>query len=140
MSPRGTDISALVALLLVACSGTRAPVECIDESSCGLAAGGQCLVNVATGNQFCAYPDPTCPGGLRWSDFDVEPDISGACVDSLDAGVDALDALPDGPPDAGGDGGIPTCASLGCSPLAVFCDQSGCVCTPPGGSETACTR
>ena len=94
---------ALGVLLLAACPGPRQPVECIDETSCGLAAGGQCLVNPATGNQFCAYPDGTCPGGLRWSDFDVEEDISGACVvPDLDAGTDA-------PPDAAIDAPISEC-------------------------------
>jgi len=78
-----------LAVLLGGCPGPRPSVECIDESSCGLAAGGQCLVNGDTGHQFCAYPDPACPGGLRWSDFDVEPGISGACVGGPDAGVDA---------------------------------------------------
>jgi sugar lactone lactonase YvrE len=58
--------------------------------------GGECLVNPETGHQFCAYPDMSCPDGMRWSDLDVEDGISGMCVDidEPDAGVDAP---PDGP-------------------------------------------
>lgn len=77
---RHAALTALAALL-AGCPGPRQPVECVDETSCGLAVGGQCLVNQATGNQFCAYPDAACPSGLRWSDFDVEAIISGTCVE-----------------------------------------------------------
>jgi hypothetical protein len=55
-------------------------IECIDDTSCGLHDGGHCLANAATGHSFCAYPDPACVGGLRWSDYDVEDSISGTCV------------------------------------------------------------
>ena len=83
-------IAACALVCLAACPGPRDPIECIDDTSCGLAPGGHCLVNDGTGHQFCAYPDPGCPGGMRWSDYDVEEPISGACVvPSLDAGIDA---------------------------------------------------
>jgi hypothetical protein len=55
-------------------------IECQDQTSCGLAVGGQCLVNPETGHQFCAYPDQACPSGMRWSDLDVEGSISGMCI------------------------------------------------------------
>lgn len=84
---------AVVVLGLCGCPGDRDPIECIDDTSCGLAVGGHCLVNPATGNQFCAYPDGECPDGMRWSDFDVEPSISGTCVAS--GGPDA--GMPDAP-------------------------------------------
>ncbi len=85
---RAVAIGALVCL--AACPGARDPIECIDDTSCGLAPGGHCLVNDGTGHQFCAYPDPGCPGGLRWSDYDVEEPISGTCVaPAQDAGIDA---------------------------------------------------
>lgn len=95
---------AIIALGLAACPGPRDFIECVDQTSCGLAAGGQCLVNPATGHQFCAYPDSSCPGGFRWSDYDVESSISGTCVSQdTDAGIDApaIDAT-DGAPDAAG--------------------------------------
>lgn len=73
---------AFVALVLAGCPVDPPPfIECEDQTSCGLAVGGQCLVNPATGHQFCAYPDGACPSGLRWSDYDVEASISGVCVE-----------------------------------------------------------
>jgi Tol biopolymer transport system component len=72
---------ALAAVVLAACPYTDPPfIECIDDTSCGLHDGGHCLANAATGHSFCAYPDPACVGGLRWSDYDVEDSISGTCV------------------------------------------------------------
>ena len=78
-------------IALTGCPGPRGFIECIDDTSCGLADSGRCLVNADTGHQFCAYPDATCPDGYRWSDFDVEDQISGTCVaePDVDAGVDA---------------------------------------------------
>lgn len=87
-------VSALALATVAACPAARDPIECVDNTSCGLAAGGLCSVNPATGHQFCAYPDDGCAGGLRWSDYDVEQPISGTCVDAPDAGVD-------GPPPVG---------------------------------------
>lgn len=86
-----------------ACGGPSGFVECRDDTSCGLQAGGQCMVNPSSGNQFCAYPDGMCESGFRWSDFEVEPDIAGECVGATtpDGGIDA-EPEPDGPPpDAG---------------------------------------
>jgi hypothetical protein len=76
MHPRYLLVIA-VALGLGACFTPRDFIECADQTSCGLAVGGQCLVNAATGHQFCAYPDTACPEGFRWSDYDVEDTISG---------------------------------------------------------------
>lgn len=95
----------LAAVALGGCPTSPAYIECKDDTSCGLAVGGHCLPNPATGHKFCQYPDGTCPGGFRWSDYDVEESISGTCVaQGTDAGVDAPppDAPPDGPPDAPG--------------------------------------
>lgn len=88
-------VAAGAAATLAGCPGQRGFIECVDDTSCGLASGGHCLVNGDTGHQFCAYPDPACPDGLRWSDFDVEDEISGMCVASTapDAGVDAAPAM-----------------------------------------------
>ncbi len=100
---RGFAAFALASTALLACAAPRGAIECVDDTSCGLAADGRCLVNPATGNQFCAYPDGTCPEGMRWSDYDVEEGISGACVAgpdagapdaALDAATDAVDAAP----------------------------------------------
>ena len=66
----------LVAVALGGCPGPSGFIECVDQTSCGLAVGGECLVNPETGNQFCAYPDASSPVGLRWSDYDVEDSIT----------------------------------------------------------------
>lgn len=93
-----THLFLLVAVALAGCPGPSSFIECVDQTSCGLAVGGECLVNPATGHKFCAYPDGSCAGGLRWSDYDVEESISGTCVaDDRDAGVDATDAPTDAP-------------------------------------------
>lgn len=89
---------ALGGVALAGCPTSPAYIECEDDTSCGLAVGGHCLPNPATGHQFCQYPDGTCPGGFRWSDHDVEESISGTCVaDMRDGGVDAIDAPIDAP-------------------------------------------
>ncbi len=111
--------SLVAALLVLVACGSEGPdfIECRDDLSCDRFAEGRCIVNPATGNQFCAYPDEDCPSGMQWSDLDVEPAISGTCVDGIqpDAGVDAA------PIDAG-DGGtsftLTVSAALGL-PLAA---------------------
>ncbi len=82
---------AAIASGLAGCPAPRDYIECVDDTSCGLAVGGECLVNADTGHRFCAYPDVECPTGFRWSDYDVEEPISGECVPAaaVDAGVDA---------------------------------------------------
>jgi len=88
--------SALVLAVGLAACGTESPsyIECRDDTSCDRFADGRCIVNPATGNQFCAYPDEDCASGMQWSDLDVEESISGTCV--ADGGVDG--GLTDGDP------------------------------------------
>lgn len=87
----------LVLATLCACRHGN-PVECRDQSSCDLVAGGVCVA-ASTGAQWCAYPDPTCPGGLRFSDYQIGDGLSGQCVEPTDL-VDAGD-------DDGGTDGVP---------------------------------
>ncbi len=99
---RHTSFLALALTLSVGLFGcpTDNPVECRDQSSCDLGAGGACLV-APSGNQWCAYPDSSCPSGMRYSDQRVGDGLSGSCVTEdpgADAGVDAAD--PDARPDA----------------------------------------
>lgn len=100
---------ALVAVAAMAgCSGYPDFIECNDDTSCY--AGGRCIVNPQSGNQFCTYDDPSCPSGTRWSDNDVEDGISGECVAEsvpLDGGiVDAPAGQDSMQPDAGPDASV----------------------------------
>ncbi len=98
---------AFLAVGVLAC-GANEPefIQCVDDTSCRLAAGGRCTENPATGHSFCAYPSADCASGMRWSDLDVEESISGDCLEMTaddagtpDAGVDAEvpDAVPGAP-------------------------------------------
>ena len=83
-------IGVAVVLPAAGCPSTN-PIECRDNTSCDLSAGGICTV-APSGNQWCAYPDPACPGGFRYSDFHTGDDVAGTCVmvgGDADAGVDA---------------------------------------------------
>jgi hypothetical protein len=91
----------VICVLVVACGG-RANVQCEQDSNCDLSGGGRCI-EASSGNHWCAYPDPTCPGGYRYSTQDIGDGLSGVCVadgSGTDAGVDGgTDATPiDGPP------------------------------------------
>lgn len=103
--------SRLLVVVLVAGCGGRQNIECEESGNCNLSPGGVCTANAATGNQWCAYPDPACPGGYRFSDVDVGDGVGGECVAELqDGGIDA-------PPDAiVGDGNIT------CMPRIAFAD------------------
>lgn len=88
---------ALLIPVVVGCGGGHADVPCVQDTNCDLTTGGKCIAS--TGNMWCAYPDPACPGGYRYSDQSVGDGLAGVCVPSSgDAGVDAPH---DGPmPDA----------------------------------------
>jgi len=80
---------------LSACPGYK-NVQCLENGHCDNGAGGVCVA-AATGNTWCAYPDPACSSGYRYSDVDTGDGVAGVCVadDSLgDGGVD-------GPPPPG---------------------------------------
>ena len=111
---------AAVASVAACSGGDHGIVGCTDSTVCLIAAGGQCLP-APVGFDVCAYPSAACPSGLAWSP--EAGDLAGQCVA---ASIDAP---------------LPTCAELGCSPIGTFCQPDGsCSCTPPGGSETPCTR
>lgn len=90
-----------VVLGVVAGCGPRADVPCGQSADCDLSAGGRCIA-AATGTAWCAYPDPACPGGLRFSDQGVGDGLAGSCVGEVaDAGVDAAPDALDAPAGAG---------------------------------------
>lgn len=72
----------------VGCGGRNA-VQCEQSANCDLSGGGMCLA-ASTGNMWCAYPDPECPGGYRWSTTGTGDGLSGECV----------------PDNSGSDGGV----------------------------------
>lgn len=84
------EIMSIVAALCAACGG-RNNVQCEQTSDCNLSGGGMCLPSSTDpGHMWCAYPDPECPSGYRYSDLDVGDGLSGECVPAgQDAGVDA---------------------------------------------------
>jgi len=63
----------------VASCGGHANVQCEQDADCDLSGGGRCLA-ASTGNQWCAYPDPDCPGGYRYSDDDVGDGLGDTCA------------------------------------------------------------
>jgi formylglycine-generating enzyme len=80
-----------MAVAVTACG--RPNVQCVKDSNCDLIAGGRCAT-APTGNMWCAYADPNCPGGYRYADQEVGDGVSGTCVmTSGDAGIDAGTAV-----------------------------------------------
>lgn len=94
-----STLLAVVILGAVGCGGRNA-VQCEQDANCDLSGGGMCIAS-STGGMWCAYPDPTCPDGYRYSDQSVGDGLAGECVPDdgidVDAGVTA-DARPDADP------------------------------------------
>ncbi len=67
-------------LAMAGCPGGHENVQCAADTDCDLSTGGVCTL-AATGNQWCAYPDPECPTGMRYSDQDVGDGLGGSCTD-----------------------------------------------------------
>jgi Tol biopolymer transport system component len=85
-------LGSLATVALVGCKNTNS-VQCDVNSNCNLTGGGVCSM-APTGNQWCAYGDPSCPSGLRYATGDVGDGLAGSCValSEVDAGT------PDTPP------------------------------------------
>jgi hypothetical protein len=102
MPKRGDAMRGLLWVVIgtaAACS-KYANVPCERDINCDLASGGVCTAS-EIGNRWCAYPDPACPGGYRYSTQAVGDGVSGTCVAMPDAGIDNL---PDWIVRHGGDG------------------------------------
>jgi len=111
-------------LVLAACKSSSA-VECTGNGDCDLSSGGVCLT-AATGNEWCAYPDPGCPDGYRYSDVNTGDGLSGTCVPA------------DGPPasvlltvQVGGD----SAGSVTSTPAGLTCSASQCTGTFATGTQ-----
>lgn len=76
----------IVSVLLVACLN-RQNVPCNANSYCDLGPGGVC--HAGPSRSWCAYPDPGCQTGLRYSDQSVGDGVSGQCVADEPGGDDA---------------------------------------------------
>jgi len=77
-----TRIQTLIiatAAAAAACTG-RQNVQCEQDSNCDLSGGGVCTTVAETNNRWCAYPDPQCESGYRFSDFDVGDGVGNQCV------------------------------------------------------------
>lgn len=68
-------------LLLAGCPG-RKDVPCQQDSDCDTSGGGVCTL-APTGNRWCAFPDPECPSGMRYSEIDVGDGLGGVCVEGI---------------------------------------------------------
>lgn len=86
----------LAALAAAACE-SKQNVQCEINTDCDLSGGGVCTLNSASGNHWCAYPDPLCPSGYRYSDTSVGDGLAGECVPETAVPIDGgVDAPPDG--------------------------------------------
>jgi formylglycine-generating enzyme required for sulfatase activity len=115
----------LAVVLAVAACDHRANVQCVQDPNCDLTTGGVCAI-AGTGNRWCAYPDPMCPSGFRYSDQDVGDGVSGECVvesqgnSGVDAGVGSNT-----------DAGPPPPQNVSCIGLASTCRGTESCCTSP---------
>lgn len=115
-------LAVLAAVITIVACDNRLPVQCEVSANCDLTSGGVCA-KAPTGNQWCAYGDPSCPSGLRYANQDVGDGVSGTCVASGD--------------DAGTDGSMAQATS--CVALPHVCGAAGtddCCNSPevPGGT------
>lgn len=79
-------ILGVATLLSVACNN-RENLQCQQSAACDLSGGGMCIT-ATTGNRWCAYPDPACPGGYRYSTQDIGDGLSGQCAPGEGSGSD----------------------------------------------------
>src|SRR5262249_33894386 len=74
---------ALLSLMVVSsgCSSNIAPRECVLSTQCTSSPAGECAT-APSGQKWCLYPDPSCPGGStgqRWSSV-ADPGLANQCV------------------------------------------------------------
>lgn len=126
-----------VACALASCNAWQ-NIQCEQSANCDLSAGGECLA-APTGNTWCAYPDPSCSGGYRYSDQAVGDGLSGICVPAGSGSGSGSDFSCGSDGDCAGMSGTPFCAPSGAcvaclddsactSALAPVCDGSAHAC------------
>lgn len=90
---RNDQTTALVmivaSLLLAGCPDLRF-VQCIEDANCDLHPGGACAT-APNGHRWCAYPDSSCPSGLRYDRNGPYPEtgdgLDNVCVAVMGPGV-----------------------------------------------------
>lgn len=87
---------AIVAVVAIAGCDNRLAVQCEANMNCDLTSSGVCA-KAPTGNQWCAYSDPSCPSGLRYANQDVGDGLAGACVSAGSDAGGAVDGTPGQP-------------------------------------------
>lgn len=82
ITQRALAVSVCGLLLVAACGddGGFTGAPCEDDTNCNLSGGGKCVL-ASTGNKWCAYPDPDCSGGLRFSDH-IGDELSNVCIEA----------------------------------------------------------
>src|SRR5438045_7549650 len=76
-------------ILAVGCDSNLEFRECSTSAQCTSVAGGTCAM-APSGQRWCLYPDPSCPGGptaRRWSSV-AEPDLASQCLLTYQVSVD----------------------------------------------------
>lgn len=113
-------LTATVVPVLAACPGAK-DVQCRDNTSCDLASGGACLA-ADTGNMWCAYPDPGCPSGFRYSDQDVGDGLGSVCT-ALEVYTLSVSV------------GGSAAGSVDSNPVGLTCESGTCTQTFPIGAQ-----
>jgi hypothetical protein len=122
----------ILASLSTASCNKNADVQCGGAGDCDLSTGGECLA-ASTGNMWCAYPDPACPGGYRYSSQDVGDGLGGTCAPytPTDGGIDAGPTMYTLTINVGGSGtGVVTS-----TPSGISCSGGTCTMTFPMGTQ-----
>jgi hypothetical protein len=117
-----------LALALAACGGQRANVQCETNSNCDLSGGGMCVAAAADSqDHWCAYPDPQCPSGYRFSDDDVGDGVAGQCVPGDVSNSAKLSVTVDGS------------GTVTSDPPGLACSSGSCSASFPKGTQVRLT-
>jgi hypothetical protein len=83
-------VAAVMAVWFGVGCTSEGPLECTLDSQCLQGRiSGHCIAGslAAETKAYCAFPDPNCPGGLRWGVLAGEQSTMCVSPDLLDAGV-----------------------------------------------------
>jgi len=103
-------------------------VPCQQDSNCSLSPGGMCTES-PTG-KWCAYPDPSCASGYRFSDLDVEDSVAATCVPGETPRTATLTVTIDGPGTVASDVNGLECTANTCTGTFMVGTQINLLATP----------